>query len=261
MNMARAIRSVTIERGKDPREMAMVAFGGNGPLHGVDVARLLGVRKVIAPLLSGVFAAAGMLSADVEHNFVHASPRRLADVTVEWLAEQTADLKRRGSDALRAEGYDEASSTFLFFLDLRYFGQSSELTIPLKPTESDESGLAAMAERFRQEHGLTYGYETGEPVELANLRLNAIGRSERRLRFSDIVTEDEGAVPLAAKRRVSLDPTAGFTEVPIVQRKRVGPSAMAGPAIIESYDTTILVPSGCSYRADPIGNIIIDIDN
>jgi N-methylhydantoinase A len=259
VNMARAIRSVTVERGKDPRDMTMIAFGGNGPLHGVDVARLLGIKQMIVPILSGVFAAAGMLSADVEHNFVHASPRKLSDVTERWLFDQVKELERQGREALSLEGYDAASSHFAFFADLRYVGQSSELSISFDCAQLD-SAIARFGDRFRTEHEATYGYSTDEPVELANIRLTAIGRSDHRLRFSDASIRHEEEFVHAEKRSASLIREGGFCDIPLLDRKTVGREPAPGPAIIESYDTTILVPEGCLYRADAIGNIIVDID-
>jgi N-methylhydantoinase A len=261
VNMARAIRSVTVERGKDPREMTMIAFGGNGPLHAIDVARILGIKRVVAPVLSGVFAAAGMLCADVEHNFVHASPRKLADVTILWLTEQVELLKRAGRDVLAREGYDSSSSGLTFFADLRYSGQSSELTLPFEPDSLSEKTILYLAENFRAAHKGTFGYVTGEPVEIANLRLTAIGRSEQRLRFSAISIVEENPVAPSSVRRVSLERGSGFHDVPLVQRTGVSDQSQRGPAIIESYDTTILIPPGCSYSADPVGNIVIDIES
>lgn len=259
VNMARAIRSVTVERGKDPRDMTMIAFGGNGPLHGVDVARLLGIKRMISPILSGVFAAAGMLSADVEHNFVHASARKLSDVTTKWLSDHVAELERQGRETLAQEGYDKASSHFAFFADLRYVGQSSELSISFDHAQLD-TALAQFGDRFRKEHEATYGYSTGEPVELANIRLTAIGRSDHRLRFTNASIQHEKDFGYAEKRSASLTREDGFRGIPLLDRKTVGNAPASGPAIIESYDTTILVPDGCRYRADAIGNIIVDID-
>ena len=260
VNMARAIRSVTVERGKDPREMTMIAFGGNGPLHAIDVARILGIKRVVAPVLSGVFAAAGMLCADVEHNFVHASSRKLADVTTVWLMEQVELLKRAGRDVLSREGYDDRSSALQFFADLRYSGQSSELSLPFALDPLTEKTIFHLAENFRAAHKETFGYATGEPVEIANLRLTAIGQSEDRLRFSAISIVEENAVATPLVRRVSLERGSSFHDVPLIQRSVVADKRRAGPVIIESYDTTILIPPGCSYSADPVGNVVVDIE-
>ncbi len=257
-NMARAIRAVTVERGKDPRDMTMIAFGGNGPLHAVDVARLLGIKRVVAPVLSGVFAAAGMLSADVEHNFVRASPRRLGEVKPEWIADQLSELEQAGRAALAAEGYGPDSSRFSFFADLRYEGQSSEITVPMPA--SSPGLFEELVARFQAEHLALFGYSTEEAVELANLRLTAVGLSDHRLRFGNVRIEEASSPTTTPTRRVSLHRGAALRDVPLVQRSSVGPDVATGPAIIESYDTTIFVPDGCHYHADAIGNVIIDIN-
>ena len=175
VNMARAIRSVTVERGKDPRDMAMVAFGGGGPLHAVDVARLLGISKVIAPVMSGVFSAAGMLSSDVEHNFVRSTLRPLSRATPEWLAERVRDLAADGRAVLQAEGYDGDNVDLRFAADLRYIGQSSELAIPFDPVAISENLFTDLAQRFNAAYQRPTVI-TPAAVELANFH-GCSGRS------------------------------------------------------------------------------------
>jgi len=128
VNMARAIRAVTIERGRDPRDMTMIAFGGGGPLHAVDVARLLGVKRVIAPVMAGVFSSAGMLSADAEHNFVKAVLKPLDSCDGAAVEGLVQELREQGLSVLGSEGYGKQSVDLSVNADLRYLGQSSELT-------------------------------------------------------------------------------------------------------------------------------------
>jgi N-methylhydantoinase A len=210
--------------------------------------------------MSGVFAAAGMLSADVEHNFVHAAPRRLTEITVGWITERMDLLAQTGRAALSGEGYDEASIALSFFADVRYAGQSSELTVPLTCDSVSNATFAEITTRFRDEHRANFGYVTDEPIELANLRMTAKGQREDRLRFANIdVDEPASAIKSSAIRKVSFERDSGYCEVPLIQRAAVNGNARNGPAVIESYDTTILIPAGCTYRADTIGNIIIDV--
>jgi N-methylhydantoinase A len=261
VSMARAIRSVTVERGKDPRDMAMIAFGGGGPLHACDVARILGIRRVFAPVMSGVFSAAGMLTADVEHNFVRVVLRRLESCSLDWLHASLAGLREQGAAVLRSEGYEGARADARFAADLRYLGQSSELTIPFDATAMGADFFDRIAERFQAEYLKTYGYNTGEPVEFANLRLTAIGVSEKRLRFDGARidgTANEGAT---GSRPVSFDRGQGFVETPLLARADVDTTVRLGPAIIESYDTTIVVPPGARFSGDAIGNIMIDLSD
>ena len=132
-SMARAIRSVTVERGKDPRDLAMIAFGGGGPLHATDVARILGIRRVIAPVMSGVFSAAGMLSADVEHNFVAPVLKRLDAAEPAWLRDKAATLMDEGRAVLASEGYRSGA------VDLQARGRPA-LHRPILGTDRSSAG-------------------------------------------------------------------------------------------------------------------------
>jgi len=260
VSMARAIRSVTVERGRDPRDMTIIAFGGGGPLHAVDVARILGVKRVIAPILSGVFSAAGMLTADVEHNFVRAAQHKLSAIDVEWLSAKLDELEAEGRAMLAEEGYADDGIELKFAADLRYVGQSSELTIPLDPTQSLADNLAGLTERFYREYQATYGYSTDEPAELAALRLTAIGKADR-LAFRNAMVDAAAMRGVSGTRMVHFERGQPAVATKLLSRGDVPEEAQAGPAIIESYDTTIVVPAGATFRADVIGNVIIDIDS
>ena len=259
VSMARAIRSVTVERGKDPRDMAMIAFGGGGPLHACGVARILGIRRIFAPVMSGVFSAAGMLTADVEHHFVRVVMRRLDRCTLDGFQDGLAQLAAQGAAVLRSEGYDAERTEARFAADLRYLGQSSELTIPFDRATVGPDLFTRLAARFREEYRKTYGYDTEEPVELANLRLNAIGRSETRLRFDGARIDARANEGATGTRLASFERGGGFIEVPLLARAAVGRAMQRGPAIVESYDTTIVVPPGARFSSDAIGNIVIEL--
>jgi N-methylhydantoinase A len=260
VSMARAIRSVTVERGRDPRDMTIIAFGGGGPLHAVDVARILGVKRVIAPVMSGVFSAAGMLTADVEHNFVRSALRRLSDATPQWLSTLQDKLAYEGRETLAEEGYHGDQTELRFALDLRYIGQSSELTIPIDKSLADTGKFAELAERFYAEYNSTYGYVTDEPIEIAALRLTAIGKA-RRLEFRSATVDTAATRGLSGTRLVSFERGQPATPTRLIARGDVSSEVQAGPVVIESYDTTIVVPPGSTFSADEIGNIVIDIES
>jgi N-methylhydantoinase A len=260
VSMARAIRSVTVERGRDPRDMTIIAFGGGGPLHAVDVARILGVKRVIAPVMSGVFSAAGMLTADVEHNFVRSALRRLGDATPQWLSTLQEELAHEGRETLAEEGYHGDRAELRFALDLRYIGQSSELTIPIDESLAESGKFADLAERFYAEYNATYGYVTDEPIEIAALRLTAIGKAPR-LEFRSATVDTAATRGLSGTRLVSFERGQPATPTRLIARGDVTSEVQAGPAVIESYDTTIVVPPGATFSADEIGNIVIDIES
>jgi N-methylhydantoinase A len=260
VSMARAIRSVTVERGKDPRDLAMIAFGGGGPLHATDVARILGIRRVIAPVMSGVFSAAGMLSADVEHNFVAPVLKRLDAAEPAWLRDKAATLMDEGRAVLASEGYRSGAVDLRLAADLRYIGQSSELTVHLRAEDLADGALPLLAGRFHEQYRSTYGYSTDEPVEIANLRLTAIGLGHgNRLRFEGSRIDSAAVEGMTGTRKVSFERNTGAIDVPLLARRDVDGAQRSGPAVIESYDTTIVVPPDATFAADAIGNIVIDL--
>src|SRR6185503_5395816 len=165
-SMARAIRSVTIERGRDPRDFTLVAFGGSGPVHAVDVARALEIRRVLVPISPGVFTAVGMLASDLQHHFVRAHAGALATLDRRAAASVLADMAREARVMLESEGYTADAITLAFAADLRYEGQGSELTVPLPDEGVGTAAIATLSARFRAEYATTYGYATDEPLEL-----------------------------------------------------------------------------------------------
>jgi len=261
VNMARAIRAVTVERGRDPREMAMIAFGGGGPLHAIDVAKLLGIKRVIAPVMAGVFCSVGMLAANAEHHFVKAVLQVLDRRLPPSVQEAVDELLEQGKAVLASEGYADHMVDAVVSADLRYLGQSSELTVPVAGSFNDEQTIARLREDFSQLYEATFGYRSDETLELVNLRVMVSGRSERRLNFPGIRVDASALAGQAGARMVSFDPDMPPCETPVIARSSMDATPRRGPLIIESYDTTIIVPPDAVAKADAIGNIVIDIDS
>jgi N-methylhydantoinase A len=260
VNMARAIRAVTVERGRDPRDMTMMAFGGGGPLHAVDVAKLLGIKRVIAPVMAGVFCSVGMLTANAEHHFVKAVLQELDACDTQFVEEAIATLLEQGRALLASEGYTDAMVDVGVSVDLRYVGQSSELTVPL----SGDFNAALTQQRLRDDFGAlyesTFGYRSDEPLELVNVRVMVSGRSAQRLDMSRIQVDASALAGSSGTRQVSFSPDMPLHDTPVVPRSAIGAAARQGPVIVESYDTTIVVPPDAVVWADPVGNIVIDIN-
>jgi len=253
-NMARALRAVTVERGLDPRDMTLMVFGGGGPLHAVDVARLLGIRSVLVSPVAGVFAAAGMLSADCVQDFVRPVMLPLAGAAPAAIAETLAAMGQDGRAALAAEGYDPAAVVLRFAVDLRFLGQSSQLTVPFAPPFD----AAALGEAFGALYAETFGHRPDEAKELVNLRLAAVGTGTR-LRFETLTLDARALAGAEGSREVSFLRNGAKLPTRLLPRDAVGATPIAGPAIIESYDTTIVVPPGCSAVAAVAGCIAITI--
>jgi N-methylhydantoinase A len=258
VNMARAIRAVTVERGKDPRDMALMAFGGGGPVHAVDVARLLGIRTVLISPVSGVFSAAGMLAAEAVHEFIRPLLAPLVNVEASTVREALESMAADGRAALAVEGYDAAAVQLRYAADVRYLGQSSQLTVPMPQGPFDALALRSAFERVYRE---TFGYiSDGEPVELVNLRLSAVGTAASRLDFGGLRLDDRALAGETGERLVSFARGESRIKVRLLPRAALEQGPVAGPAIIESYDTTIVVPPNCTARAAGAGCIAIEMD-
>jgi N-methylhydantoinase A len=255
--MARAIRAVTVERGRDPRDLTLMAFGGSGPAHAADVAGLLGIRRIVIPPMSGVFSALGMLTSEVEHNFVRAVLRPLDAQSANEINQRCERLADAGAAALAEEGYSRSEGEFVFSADLRYLGQSSELSVPLPAHYfDDETGRARLVADFERAYRATYGYASGEPLELVNLRLAVRGRGTR-LDFASIRTVPEAGETTC--RRAHFARGSAVVDTPVLPRSVAHARAFTGPAIVESYDTTIVVPPGARACGDRFGNLILEL--
>ena len=259
VSMARAIRAVTVERGKDPRRMSLMAFGGGGPLHAADVATLLGIRLVIIAPVSGVFSAAGMLTADVEHSFVRPVFRPLDGVDIATVQATIAELMTEGRAALDAEGYAADQIELRIAADLRYFGQSSDLTVRFGVGNFDDNTRSNAAAEFHALYADTFGYSNDEPVELVNVRLTARGLAPGRLDFARFDLDAQATAGTSGERSVSFKRGEPSVAVPVIARSAVAEIPMIGPLIVESYDTTIVVPPLFTIRMGIAGCLVMEL--
>lgn len=252
INMARTIKAVTVERGVDPRDFAILAFGGSGPVHACDLARTLGISRVIFPKSPGVFTATGMLAAKVERYFLRSLDGMLDQLPVEHVNDLLKDMRAEAIASLAEEGYSEDQVEFGFEADLRFKGQDFELPISLPETvvEGDRDTLRAA---FREAYKSIYGYASDDGVEIVKVRLNASGNSGNRLSFTPHVPEKstEGAVT----RKIYFSRTDGWVETPVYQRSTFQ-GGVAGPLIIQSPDTTIVIPPRSTADLDAFGNVV-----
>lgn len=257
--MARAIRAVTVERGRDPREMALMAFGGGGPLHAVDLARILGITHVVVAPMSGVFSAAGMLAADVEHSLVRALLLPL-DTAAQGAVQAALDaLLAEGRRDLAGEGYACGSIVLRLAADVRYLGQSSELTVSLPGAVFDPAARQALGESFRTAYAAIFGYRSDDPLELVNLRLTAVGIAPGRLSFDTLRLSGAALYGQTGRRAAWFTAGTPAVDALLLPRSAIGPERVHGPAIIESYDTTIALPPGATARAGTAGAILIEV--
>ncbi len=256
--IAEAIRTVTVERGSDPRDYALVAFGGGGPLHAAAVARELGLGQIIVPRHPGLFSARGIATADFNHDYIQSVVRPIAEVAGDDIKNTFAALERQAASDLAAEGIAGERQQMAPALDLRYLGQTTEITVPLPgAVESVSDGFREVAERFHQLHQRLYTYNVpDEPVELVNVRLRAVGTVDKPpLPPSD----GAGTTPKpVGERPVLLPDNEGARPVPVYRRDQLAPgAALAGPAIVEEPSSTTLVLADMDVTIDAYENMII----
>ncbi len=260
INMARAIRSVTVERGLDPREMAMMAYGGSGALHAADLAELLGMTRIIVPAMSGVFCSIGMLSSDVEHKLVRATQGLAADWSGAEIFRVTEELGGEMLARLASEGFAEHQTRLRFGADLRYYGQSSDLTIDIDVETAAKAGGAALQPLFDAAYQTVYGYRDGTPAELVNLRVTGAGVRDRKLDFSSLASlHPSKSESHREARPVRFHASQGWQQATVLHRDTVLERAISGPAILTSYDSTIALPPGTTASTDGCGSVVIDI--
>ena len=255
--MARAMRSVTTERGRDARNFALVAFGGSGPCHAAALARQMGITKVIVPTAPGLFSSLGLLAAAQEYEFVRSLMMVTGDGAVDGLEGGFSALEEEASQTLRLEGYDPTRLAFQRYADLHYAAQIHELTVPVPESGS----LAELKDVFGQEHHRTYGYRSDcENVEVTNIRV--IGRPDVEASSSLDMSSMGAAIYDSAgnrrRRKAYFGREIGLVETEIITRGHLSSEATPGPVIVEEYDTTIVVPPGCSISRDESWNVILN---
>jgi N-methylhydantoinase A len=248
-SMMRAIRAVSVERGRDPRQFALLAFGGNGPLFAAAIAAELGITRVIVPPLPGVFSAFGLLVADIEHHTTRSLRTRLDEADAAQIASVLDGLTASGAERLTRDGFPPQRREFRRAALARYVGQSSEIEVKLP----DGDFLPRLAELFGEEHERTYGFRAPaeEPVELIGLSVIARGLPERP-RLPNAIPPADATVP--ASRRAWF-PDEGWIDTPVFSRSQLANTPRSGPLIVQEYDATCLVPHGTAATVDPFGNI------
>ena len=251
--MARAIRAVTVERGRDPRDFALMAFGGNGGVHAPDLARQLGIPKVVIPPLSGIFCAVGMLASDIEHTALRTITRRLDSVTPADLKAIKLDLEAEAAARLAADGYSEERRRYLWQADLRHEGQATELTVHFEGED-----IGTLRSLFVAEYHKVYGYTDTTPIELMKVRVAGIGQRENRLDFAGMKIAHRPGASRSGARLVSFERGARAIEVAIVDRAALSSRPRQGPLIIEEFDATIVVPPDATVHRDSIGCIVLE---
>ena len=261
-NMANAIHSRTVQKGIDPREFSLVAFGGAGPLHAAQVARELGVEEVIVPRYPGITSAVGLLTTDLKYDAIQTAFQNSNSLDPKVIAADFAAMEGRLAAQFKADGIDASEIEFQRHGDLRYEGQGYELRVAVPAGKVTAAMLDGVIAAFHEQHRTEYGHAFPEsPVEIVNLRLIGIGGMPKIDRFREAggASVDEALVK-SGRCMFRTDGEIVALDTPFYARERLPIGAtIAGPAIIVQTDSTTVVPPGARVSADGSGNLIISI--
>ena len=256
-NMAGAMRTVSVGRGLDPKDFALVAFGGAGPLHACSLASLLGMDTIIVPPTPGVLSTYGLLFTDLRNDYVQTFVHS-GEPSVPEAASIYERLERQAADWLSREAVPEPARQITRTADLRYQHQGWEITVDVPAGEVTQQTIHDMETNFHELHKRLYTYNLPhQTVELVNLRVTALGSLPRPPSNPAAQSAAVAPTPMSA-RRVRLSRDRGFVETPVYDREQLAPGAeVEGPAVIEQRDTTTLLASGYRSRTDAHGNLVI----
>ena len=264
VNMASAIREISVQKGWDPREFPLVCAGGAGAIHAAMIARELGIRRVLVPRDAAIFCASGMLRTDLKHDFVRSHAAVLGDATTSRgrIGALVDEMTAEADAVLESEGIASGRRRLSYALDLRYRGQYHEVSVAVSAGQLRDGEWEAIREAFHARHDRLYGYalrDEATPVEIVSVRLSAVGVTDKP---PPVEVPFDGADARHALKgsRAVFQPEAGeFRDTPVFDgdRLRHG-NRLQGPAIVEKVTTTIFVPAGFALAVDALGGCVLE---
>jgi N-methylhydantoinase A len=260
-NMAQGVREITIKRGYDPREFPMVVAGGAGPIHACMIAQELEIPMFIVPRESSIFCAAGMLMSDLQHDFVRSFVSVLERMDWAKLNDLVTAMMNEGARLLAEEKIEKERMKFFLGLDCRYVKQYHEVSVPVSVEAIRKAHLTAIQKTFHAEHNRLYGYsleEEGTPVELINVRLRAVGITQKPPHIEEPRGEEDPKIALKGERSIHIPEDRDFETVSVFDghKTRHG-HRITGPALIEQVNTTLFLSSSFDCVCDKYGSFAV----
>lgn len=259
-NMARAIRVITVEKGYNPSDFILVAYGGAGPLHAVELAQEMGIGTVLIPPAPGALCALGLLTADIKKSYVKTALLAWEEATPRKVNELVNSLMDQGKEWLASEHVQKDRQKFHNIAEMRYVGQNYELQIEIPEVEITESDIVKMKKDFFLAHEMNYGYYNPDaPVQFVNFRSEAIGLVTKP-ELSELECEMSDPKEAVISRRNVYFENTGRIECPVYGREKLGKCArVEGPCIIEQMDSTTVIPPDTWFEIDKYGNLIVKV--
>ena len=259
-NMAKAIRVISVQRGHDPRDYTLVAFGGAGPVHAARLARELDITRVLVPRNPGILCAMGLLLTDLRADFATTRLAMLEPAAIPAMADAFAELEAQAAAWFAEEHIEPADRRLACTVDMRYAGQNYELPIALPEGPVTEASLAALAEGFAAAHRRMYGFiAEEEPVQLVTFRIEAAGTVEKASFQPHPDAGPDASAALIGHREVWLPEAGGFVTCPLYDRDRLDcGNRILGPAIVEQMDATTVILPNTVATVEPYLNLIVE---
>ncbi|MNR69539.1 Acetophenone carboxylase gamma subunit [compost metagenome] len=259
-NMAKAIRVISVQRGHDPREYTMVAFGGAGPVHAARLAKELGMKRILIPRTPGVLCALGLLMTDLRTDFSSTQLTRLDEASADGIGEIYAGLEAKAYTWFESEGIAPPAQQISRTVDVRYAGQNYEISVPVPAGQVTVATFAAIEEAFLNAHRQLYGFiAEGEPVQMVTFRVAASGLVEKaQFQPAEIEGPDSSAA-ITGSREVWMMEAGGFVTATLYDRAKLkAGNVIQGPAIIDQMDTTTVVPMDTTATVDAYLNLMLE---
>jgi len=261
VNMLRAIRVISVEKGSDPRRFALVAFGGAGPLHAAELAKDLGMARVLVPESPGLLCAIGLLVADVRADFSRTRVMETRGADLKAVNEILEALREQAEAWLKREKIAALESRVEWAVDMRYAGQDFELPVPAMVGPIAAPDLEILAERFHAAHERVYGYGAPHaPTEMVSYRLVLRALMPKPVLPRSAAAGPDASAAIRGERPVFFEEAGGFVPCPVYDRGRLrSGNRMGGPAIVEQMDATTVVHPGQEARVDEYRNLLIEL--
>jgi N-methylhydantoinase A len=255
--IAEALRAATVEKGLDPREMTLVAFGGAGPMFACEVAKQLEIEKIVVPPAAGLLSSLGLLLAEPLHDSVRTVLKSVEDLKPKELERIFGKMEERAANLLRVEGVEKRDVRYQRLLEMRYQGQSYELSVPLPGKSITRTVVRSAARAFHRMHQTKYGYsQPDKDVEIVNVRSYCRGKAGRIARVAGTFKQGQDGLE---KRRIWFTDGRNI-KCQVFRRKSLRPGTKGnGPCVIEDYDSTLVIPPKASYLIERNGSVSITV--
>ena len=252
-----AVRAITVELGRDPKDFALLSFGGGGGLVGVDVAKELGIPTVIIPPGQGAFCAFGMLMANVQNDAARTNVKMLLDIDLNDAEKSFLEMENESREMLSAQGFSRADQELARFVDVRYSGQEHSVTLQYPSKEV----ISSISEAFAHEHEQKYGHSMEDPIEVTTFRLRAtglVGHAD----LPKIAVRPKGEKPKPiSKRSVYLASGKHVDYALYIRENLLAGDAISGPAVIAEHTATTVIHNGDELTVGPYGELVIEVSN